>query len=110
MSEQLQSGEMGQVRLVDPAYREKPVDQATVSAIGKLLRISVVITSGLVILQSLGYSVSGVLAFGGIGGLAVGFAAKDLLPQRTRRSARNRPSGSGPGQFPDAPSASVLPP
>lgn len=68
-----------EVRLVDPAYREKPVDQATVSAIGKLLRISVVITSGLVILQSLGYSVSGVLAFGGIGGLAVGFAAKDLL-------------------------------
>lgn len=68
-----------EVRLVDPAYREKPIDQTTVSAIGKLLRISVIITSGLVILQSLGYSVSGVLAFGGIGGLAVGFAAKDLL-------------------------------
>jgi MscS family membrane protein len=68
-----------EVRLVDPRYREKPVDQTTVSAIGKLLRISVVITCGLVILQSLGYSVSGVLAFGGIGGLAVGFAAKDLL-------------------------------
>lgn len=68
-----------EVRLVDPRYRVKPVDQTTVSAIGKLLRISIVITSGLVILQSLGYSVSGVLAFGGIGGLAVGFAAKDLL-------------------------------
>lgn len=60
-----------EVRLVDPRYRVKPVDQTTVSAIGKLLRISIVITSGLVILQSLGYSVSGVLAFGGIGGLAV---------------------------------------
>lgn len=68
-----------EVRLVDPRYRVKPVDQTTVSAIGKLLRISIVITCGLVILQSLGYSVSGVLAFGGIGGLAVGFAAKDLL-------------------------------
>jgi MscS family membrane protein len=33
----------------------------------------------LVVLQTLGYSVSGVLAFGGIGGIAVGFAAKDLL-------------------------------
>ena len=32
-----------------------------------------------VVLQTLGFSVSGVLAFGGIGGLAVGFAAKDLL-------------------------------
>ncbi len=30
-------------------------------------------------LQTLGYSISGVLAFGGIGGIAIGFAAKDLL-------------------------------
>lgn len=55
------------------------VDATTASAISKLLRASVVITSVLVILQTLGYSVSGVLAFGGIGGIAVGFAAKDLL-------------------------------
>jgi MscS family membrane protein len=32
-----------------------------------------------VILQTLGYSISGVLAMGGVGGIAVGFAAKDLL-------------------------------
>jgi MscS family membrane protein len=32
-----------------------------------------------VVLQNFGYSVSGVMAFGGIGGIAVGFAAKDLL-------------------------------
>jgi len=31
------------------------------------------------ILQSLGVSVSGLLAFGGVGGIAVGFAARDLL-------------------------------
>jgi MscS family membrane protein len=30
-------------------------------------------------MQSLGISISGVLAFGGVGGIAVGFAAKDLL-------------------------------
>lgn len=66
-------------RLVDPNYRTKPLDETTVSAIGKLLRISVILTAGLVVLQALGYSVSGVLAFGGIGGIAVGFAAKDLL-------------------------------
>ncbi|WP_373185418.1 mechanosensitive ion channel family protein [Halopseudomonas sp.] len=66
-------------RLVDSRYLQKPMDQTTVSAIGKLLRISVVITCGLVILQTLGYSIGGVLAFGGIGGIAVGFAAKDLL-------------------------------
>ncbi len=57
----------------------KEVDHTTVEAIGKLLRVSVVITASLVILQTLGYSVSGVLAFGGIGGIAIGFAAKDLL-------------------------------
>lgn len=57
----------------------KPVDRTTVDAIGKLLRISVLITAVLIGLQSLGFSVSGVLAFGGIGGIAVGFAARDLL-------------------------------
>ncbi len=55
------------------------VDQTTAEAISKLLRLSVVIIAGLFILQTLGYSISGVLAFGGIGGLALGFAAKDLL-------------------------------
>ncbi|MCB5161019.1 mechanosensitive ion channel family protein [Marinomonas algarum] len=55
------------------------IDYTTASAISKLLRASVIITSVLVALQTLGYSISGVLAFGGIGGIAVGFAAKDLL-------------------------------
>ncbi|MGO3345063.1 MAG: mechanosensitive ion channel family protein [Marinomonas sp.] len=55
------------------------VDFTTAGAISKLLRISVIITSMLVILQTLGYSISGVLAFGGVGGIAIGFAAKDLL-------------------------------
>ena len=45
----------------------------------RLLRLSVLITAGLVILQTLGISVTGVVAFGGIGGIAIGFAAQDLL-------------------------------
>jgi MscS family membrane protein len=57
----------------------EPFDRTTFDAIAKLLRLSVIITASLVILQTLGYSVSGVLAFGGIGGIAVGFAAKDML-------------------------------
>ncbi len=57
----------------------EPYDRTTADAIGKLLRASILITGALVILQTLGFSVSGVLAFGGIGGIAVGFAAKDLL-------------------------------
>ncbi|MEZ5315349.1 MAG: mechanosensitive ion channel family protein [Chlamydiales bacterium] len=55
------------------------VDKTTADAIGKILRISILITATLVTLQTLGVSLSGVLAFGGIGGIAIGFAAKDLL-------------------------------
>lgn len=65
--------------LVSPDKVEEPMDETTVSAIGKLLRISAVITATLVMMQTLGYSISGILAFGGVGGIAVGFAAKDLL-------------------------------
>ncbi len=57
----------------------KPVDLTTADAIAKLFRISIIITAVLVTMQTLGFSISGVLAFGGIGGVAVGFAAKDLL-------------------------------
>jgi MscS family membrane protein len=59
--------------------KDESFDITTVDAIAKLVRISIFITSALVILQTLGFSVSGVLAFGGIGGIAIGFAAKDLL-------------------------------
>jgi len=55
------------------------VDKTTADAISQLLRISVFITSVLVGLQTLGFNISAILAFGGIGGVAVGFAAKDLL-------------------------------
>ncbi len=56
-----------------------PWERATLDAIARLLQVLACVAAGLVVLQTLGLSVSGVLAFGGIGGLAVGFAAKDLL-------------------------------
>jgi len=58
---------------------EPKVDLTTARAVGKLLRASVLITGVLLVLQAFGFSISGVLAFGGIGGIAVGFAARDLL-------------------------------
>lgn len=59
---------------------KKPTsDEATILAVGRLLRLSTMITMSLIILQNFGFSVSGVLAFGGIGGITVGFAARDLL-------------------------------
>tara|TARA_R110002110_G_scaffold66978_1_gene183119 strand:+ start:217383 stop:218483 length:1101 start_codon:yes stop_codon:yes gene_type:complete len=54
-------------------------DRATVRATAKLVRITLWVVAGLMVLQSIGVSISGLLAFGGIGGIAVGFAAKDLL-------------------------------
>ena len=65
--------------IVESAYRETPVDETTAKAVGKLLRATVLITGTLLVLQTFGFSISGVLAFGGIGGIAVGFAARDLL-------------------------------
>ena len=60
-------------------HNDQSFDRTSIHAIGKLVRTAIFITTGLVILQTLGFSVSGVLAFGGIGGIAIGFAAKDLL-------------------------------
>ncbi len=65
--------------IVDRGYGRRTVDQTTARAVSKLLRATVIITGILLALQAFGISVAGVLAFGGIGGIAVGFAARDLL-------------------------------
>lgn len=67
------------IKSSEPIFQEKQQDRTTVDAVSKLLRLSVAITGFLVGLQTLGFSISGILAFGGVGGIAVGFAAKDLL-------------------------------
>lgn len=74
------------IRVAENIYRERSansnepsIDDGTLAAIAKLLRIAVLFTAVLVILQTFGYSISGVLAFGGVGGIAIGFAARDLL-------------------------------
>ncbi|MCW7551990.1 mechanosensitive ion channel family protein [Endozoicomonas gorgoniicola] len=54
-------------------------DPTSVVAVGRLLRVTAVIISGLMLMQTLGYSISGILAFGGVGGIAIGFAARDML-------------------------------
>jgi MscS family membrane protein len=54
-------------------------DKASVGALARLVRLSIIISATLVALETLGFSISGVLAFGGVGGIAIGFAAKDLL-------------------------------
>jgi len=67
------------IREIELTVINRGADVTTATAVGKLLRISVMITLALTLLQTLGISISGLLAFGGIGGIAVGFAARDLL-------------------------------
>ncbi len=54
-------------------------DPTTIELVGKIARVVVMILMALPILQALGITISGLLAFGGMGGLVVGLAAKDLL-------------------------------
>jgi MscS family membrane protein len=58
---------------------EHKVDDALIPLFRKLLKIFAGVTAALVILQNMGYSVSGLIAGLGIGGLAVALAAKDTL-------------------------------
>ncbi len=59
---------------------EKPdYDRTTVEFLGKLARASAIFLGILVAMQSLGLNIAGILAFGGIGGIAIGFAAREMI-------------------------------
>ncbi|MDN3616546.1 mechanosensitive ion channel family protein [Vibrio gallaecicus] len=57
----------------------KKRDETTVQAIAKVARLFFMVIGALTIMQAFGLSLSGLLTFGGVGGLIVGLAAKDLL-------------------------------
>jgi MscS family membrane protein len=58
---------------------ESKVDHSTIDAISTVLTVTIVIVTALMTLQTLGFHIGGILALGGVGGIAIGFAAKDLL-------------------------------
>jgi MscS family membrane protein len=66
---------------VEARRRERgdEVDHTTVDALVKLSRLVIVIVAALIVAQTLGFQIGGLLALGGVGGLAVGLAAKDIL-------------------------------
>ena len=58
---------------------DKKRDETTVQAIAKVVRLLFMVMGILTAMQTVGLSLSGLLTFGGVGGLIVGLAAKDLL-------------------------------
>ncbi|WP_159737370.1 mechanosensitive ion channel family protein [Vibrio atypicus] len=54
-------------------------DETTVQAVAKVSRLFFIVIGCMTVMQAFGLSLSGLLTFGGVGGLIVGLAAKDLL-------------------------------
>lgn len=59
--------------------QNKPIDVGTVHAIAKLAKISILITTGLIIMKMQKIDIGPILALGGAGTVILGFASKDLL-------------------------------
>ncbi len=72
-------GKVGLHVAQDKVKRGEDLDRTTIDALGKLARLVTVIVAALIAAQTLGFQITGLLALGGVGGLAVGLAAKDLL-------------------------------
>ena len=73
------SGEVGRNVIDARVGRGEEVDRTTVDALVKLTRLVVLMLALLSAAQTAGFQITGLLALGGVGGIAVGFAAKDLL-------------------------------
>lgn len=54
-------------------------DETAADAIGKSVTAVIVIVAALVMMQTLGFSIASLLAFGGVAGIALGFAAQGLV-------------------------------
>lgn len=59
--------------------KDTTLDKSIIQALDKIISILINIMAGLIILDIIGIPVSTLIAFGGIGGIAIGLAAKDVL-------------------------------
>lgn len=61
------------------ARNGKRLDKITVRLLVRIIKTTAFVLTGLIILSLFDVNLTGLLAFGGVGGVALGFAAKDLL-------------------------------
>ena len=72
-------GQVGRNIVDRRTSRGDEVDVTTIDALVKLARLLTLVVVTLMVVQTRGFQVGGLLALGGIGGIAVDFAAKDIL-------------------------------
>lgn len=72
-------GEITQASIRRRTEAGEEFDLTTALALSKLLRLVVAVTTVMTAAHTLGLQIGGLLALGGVGGIAVGLAAKDLL-------------------------------
>ncbi|MCY3975371.1 MAG: mechanosensitive ion channel family protein [Simkaniaceae bacterium] len=58
---------------------KRPYDKTAVRAVSQILRIAVIFLTLIIYLETCSVNLSAILTFGGVGGIILGFAAKDLL-------------------------------
>eukprot|EP00178_Gracilaria_changii_P004168 TRINITY_DN164_c0_g1_i13.p1 TRINITY_DN164_c0_g1~~TRINITY_DN164_c0_g1_i13.p1 ORF type:complete len:1045 (-),score=209.00 TRINITY_DN164_c0_g1_i13:17809-20943(-) len=58
---------------------DKRVDKAQVDATSRIATVAIVVVSLLISLDTIGVNIQTVLAFGGIGGVAIGFAGREII-------------------------------
>lgn len=59
--------------------RNKIIDKSLIHGLSQIAKLAIIILTVLSLFQIFGFSIAGILAFGGMGGIVIGFAAKDLL-------------------------------
>ena len=62
-----------------PRLAGRDLDKTTIDALRRLANLAIVMVAAVTVLQTMGFDLSAVLAVGGIGGVAVGFASRDVV-------------------------------
>jgi len=62
-----------------PESQRRGIDQAQVDAVSRIVSVATVVVALLISLDTFGVNIQAVLAFGGIGGVAIGFAGREVI-------------------------------